>query len=132
MKVIDLFCGCGGFSHGFNQAGHEIVLGIDFDKRVEKTYTQNHPDTEFIRSDIRDLDAGSYLRKACDIVIGSPPCPNFSIANNKADITRGMILVKEFLKWVDVLKPKWWIMENVPPIRYYLDERYPYGACSMP
>jgi len=122
-KILDLFCGCGGFSTGFIQAGHKVMWGIDNDKRVQKTYEYNHPDTEFILSDIRDLDPNDF--KNVDIVIGSPPCPNFSLANNKRDPKKGMVLVNKFRKWIETIKPKWWIMENVPPIYKYLDDFYP-------
>ena len=123
MKVLDLFCGAGGFSTGFQQAGHQIVYGIDNDVRVKKTYQKNHPNAKFILNDIQKLNPKDFID--VDILIGSPPCPEFSVANNNRDIERGMELVNVFRDWVEVIQPKYWVMENVPPIEPYLDGRYP-------
>lgn len=124
MRVIDLFCGAGGFSTGFQQAGHKIVYAIDNDPRVKKTYQKNHPHTKFFLRDIRGLNPKDFTD--VDIVIGSPPCIDFSVANTKKDTDRGMVLVKEFLRWVSIIQPKWWIMENVPQIYSHLQSKlYP-------
>lgn len=119
-RVIDLFCGCGGFSLGFLQAGFHVKYAIDNWKGCKETFEFNHPKTEFILSDIQKLNPENF--RDVDIVIGSPPCQEFSKANNHPDIKKGMILIKEYLKWIDVIKPKYWIMENVPGIQKYLEK----------
>lgn len=119
--VIDLFCGAGGFSHGFIEAGFEVKYAIDNEKRVRETFEHNHPNTEFICSDITLLNPNDY--KDVDIVIGSPPCPEFSNANMNPDPNKGMELVLEYLKWLEVIRPKYWIMENVPGLQKYLNWR---------
>ena len=120
MNVLDLFCGAGGFSHGFQQAGFKIKYGIDYDKRVKKTYEHNHPNAEFILSDIKELNPNDF--KNVDIIIGSPPCPEFSQAKRNPNPQKGMLLVNEFLKWINIIKPKFWIGENVPNLIKYLPQ----------
>lgn len=117
-KVLDLFCGCGGFSTGFLKAGFEVKYGIDNDKAVKKTYEYNHPNSEFILADVRELDPNDF--KDVDIVIGSPPCIEFSYAKSNPDPEKGMGLVKEFRKWISVINPKKWIMENVEGVLKHL------------
>ena len=124
-KLIDLFCGAGGFSHGFHQAGFEIVLGVDNDPTVEDTFLVNHPDAEFINSDVRDLDQDLWESYDCpDVLLGSPPCVDFTLINTDRDPDKGLELVKEFLRIKDILQPRVWIMENVSvaeaPIRSLL------------
>jgi len=114
LKVLDLFAGCGGFSCGFLKAGYEVKYAIDFDKFVKETFEYNHPNTEFILADIQELNPEDY--KDVDIVIGSPPCQQFSTANVNPDVDKGMELVNIFRHWIDVIKPRKWIMENVPGV----------------
>lgn len=120
LKILDLFCGCGGFSHGFQKAGYKIKYGIDIEKKVKDTYEYNHPNTEFILSDIRELQPEDF--KDVDIVIGSPPCPEFSTAKTSCEKNpqKGMIFVNLFLKWIKIIKPKFWIGENVPGLQKYI------------
>lgn len=112
MKVIDLFCGAGGFSHGFQTEGFDIVLGIDNWKGCMETFMCNHPNTDFLLMDINDLDA-STLPDA-DVIIGSPPCTNFSVVNPHKDESKGYALVDRFLEIIQECEPEYWIMENVP------------------
>ncbi|MFX1504250.1 MAG: DNA cytosine methyltransferase, partial [Promethearchaeota archaeon] len=119
MDVLDLFCGCGGFSLGFEKAGFNVKFAIDQWKGCKETFEYNHPNTEFILADITDLDPFEFKNEV-DIIIGSPPCQQFSYANINPDIEKGMKLVLEFIKWVKILKPKFWILENVPGITKYL------------
>lgn len=107
-----MFCGCGGFSEGFRQAGHEIVLAIDFWEHALKSHEMNHTETEHWLEDIRNVDK---LPK-CDIIIGSPPCQNFSDANINKDFEKGLELVREFERIVKINKPKYWMFENVKPL----------------
>ena len=95
----------------------------DLRNAVEQTYKYNHPDTEFICEDILNLDPLDF--KNVDVIIGSPPCKEFSMAKTNKDSEKGMILVNAFRKWVEVIKPKFWIMENVPGVKKHLDSFYP-------
>ena len=72
MKVIDLFCGCGGFSEGFRQAGFEVIFGIDNNKNACKTFEHNFPNAEVVCDDILQFED---FPKA-DVILGSPPVQN--------------------------------------------------------
>lgn len=109
--VLDLYCGAGGFSAGFMKAGFKVKYAIDADKRVKETFEYNHPDTEFILSKVGELDPEDF--KGVNVIIGGPPCQPFSVANSKADPEKGMKNVNEFRRWIDIIKPDKWIMENV-------------------
>lgn len=123
-RVIDLFCGAGGFSKGFEMAGYTKGIGIDNQKSVRKTFETNHPDYEFILADLYDLHP-DFIGKA-DIIIGSPPCKKFSVASKTPDPEKGMELVNIFRDWVDYLKPEKWIMENVPQLAHHIPfHKYP-------
>jgi len=115
--VLDLFCGCGGFSHGFLKAGYKIKYAIDNWKGCQETYEYNHPGTEFILADIASLNLYDY---DVDVIIGSPPCQQFSTAKTNANPELGMELVNIFIQWIEALKPKKWLMENVPGVFKYL------------
>jgi site-specific DNA-cytosine methylase len=119
MKVIDLFCGCGGFSEGFKQAGFEVLFGVDNNQDACDSYAANHGKS--ILSDVRKLDLD--LLKEADVIIGSPPCQSFSEANpnreNKPD------LVLYFLYLMYTVKPKYWIMEEVEEVKKWLPPSIP-------
>ncbi|AFU58185.1 putative cytosine-specific methyltransferase [Candidatus Nitrososphaera gargensis Ga9.2] len=107
---IDLFCGAGGFSLGFVKAGFKHVLGVDNWNTVCETYQANIGNA--VCQDLRIFDGKPFVGKI-DVVIGSPPCQTFSSANTK---TRecNTELCDEFMRIVNEVKPKVWIMENVP------------------
>lgn len=97
-------------------AGFDIILGIDNWSPAIETFQHNHPAAEVWKRDVRDIDS---LPKA-DIVIGGPPCPEFSIAKQHRNPSKGMKLVEEYLRLKDIVKPKYWIMENVRGIRPHI------------
>jgi len=89
MKVIDLYCGAGGFSLGFKQAGFDIMLGVDIWNKALETYELNIK-SEILNKDVRELR--KYNLPECDVLIGSPPCPDFSIAKFRGS---GIMFLKE-------------------------------------
>ena len=110
-KVLDLFCGMGGWSIPFIEDGDE-VWGVDI-----KDY--GYPG-KLIKADIRELDGYGFWDM--DLIIGSPPCNEFSLAKwmfsfngyrPKPDIEKGLILVKDFYRFIREAQPKFWAMENV-------------------
>ena len=111
MKFIDLFCGCGMFSEGMKQAGHKPILGIDNWKTACESYQSNHTESLKVNMNILDIDPSSLPKT--DLIIGSPPCQKFSLANTKSR-TEDDTLIKKYIEIVEVLKPKYWIMEEVP------------------
>lgn len=121
--LIDLFCGAGGLSEGFKQAGFKVLAGNDIDSSSGVTFAKTHPGTVFIPGSIRELSAEDFLginslRKGdLDCLVGGPPCQGYSVYNHK----RGMHdsrshLFTEFLRIVEGLFPKWVVIENVTGI----------------
>ena len=118
MRVLDLFCGAGGFSKGFELAGHEIILGIDCWDIATQNFKLNHPNANIITQDIA-LIIPKDLPEV-DIIIGGTPCQEFTSLNLKRQSWRGMINVCHFLRIVEKYKPKYWCMENVIGLNRYL------------
>ncbi len=120
-RVADLFCGAGGFSEGFRQAGFDIRFAVDNWNPAVRTFRANHPEAEVIRADVFSLSP-SFLPRV-DVVIGSPPCTPFSHSNgtNHTDRLLGQRLVLRFFDLVRVMRPRVWVMENVPPLARWLN-----------
>lgn len=125
MKVISLFCGCGGMDLGLVKAGHKIVWANDNDKDSIDTYTKyftkkfNYNKKHIICDSIRNIDAKNI--PDADIVVGGFPCQGFSIANlyrvNQRDSEKNNnSLYKELLRIVSSKKPKYFLGENVKGI----------------
>jgi len=126
-KVVDLFCGAGGFSRGFAEAGFEVVVGVDNAKSAARTFKFNFPTAVVIAEDVKELDGITIAAAAGarpDVVIGSPPCEPFTGANpNRMERPIDRLytdpvgrLVLHFVRLVAELKPAVWVMENVPGI----------------
>ena len=126
VKLLDLFCGAGGFSRGFQQAGFTPVLGIDNDKSASRSYSANFKEAEVWVEDIAKTSSKDIERAVgeVDVVIGSPPCEPFTPANPRRmkdpldRLYKDPIgqLVLHFIRIVGDLKPKIFVMENVPGI----------------
>ena len=121
-NVLDLFCGAGGLSLGFKMANFDIIGGIDFDQEALDTHKLNFKDGFHFCGDISELDDEFVLENfdgKVDVVIGGPPCQGFSVANmQQKDIEcddRNKLFY-EFIRFVRLLKPKAFVMENVPQI----------------
>lgn len=121
--VIDLFCGAGGLSHGFQSAGHRILAGVDHEEAFESTYVTNHEDAEFVSADLHEITGSDILEEigadtnGIDGVIGGPPCQGFSLAQaNPNPGDQRNFLVTRFIKSVYEIDPDWFLMENVPTI----------------
>lgn len=118
-KLIDLFCGAGGFSLGFVQENYSIELANDIDTYAIETYKYNHPsipDQNVICGDLKNLidNLESYITSDIDIIIGGPPCQSFSSANQQRIVNDPRnILYKYFIDTVNIVKPKFILMENV-------------------
>ncbi|MBE3142018.1 MAG: DNA cytosine methyltransferase [Thermoplasmata archaeon] len=117
-KFIDLFCGAGGFSEGFEKAGFEGVFAVDNWHDAVITYRYNHPAIPVIEDNICKIDADDMLsrfnaKSEVDVIVGGPPCQGFSMAGNRnvGDVRNG--LFREFVKFVDAVHPRFLVMENV-------------------
>lgn len=117
---IDLFCGCGGFSKGLEDAGHKCLLGVDFDKHAIESFKHNHKNAVGLYQDITKLNKKDLLNhlnhKKIDMVVGGPPCQGFStVGKGDANDERNS-LFKHFIRVVRILEPKIVIFENVTGI----------------
>jgi len=118
ITTVDLFCGAGGFSEGFSKAGgYEPLLAIDFDKQAIETFKYNHPNTNAICQDISSLSKKNMetllKKKNVDVIIGGPPCQGFSLAGKRLPDDPKNQLFKEYVRVVNILKPKIFVFENV-------------------
>lgn len=115
-KIIDLFCGIGGFSYGFEMTKqYTTVLGVDFWDVALKTFQLNHPSTKVMQGDIRQLQEDfwkTYQGKA-DVIIAGPPCQGFSMAGKRDVLDERNNLFKEVIRVVKTVKPKVVVIENV-------------------
>ena len=117
--VVDLFCGAGGLSKGFEMAGFEVILGVEQDPVFMETFKKNHPNATLNKDhiDIRKLTEKTIKEKVgqrkIDVVVGGPPCQGFSLAGRRDSKDPRNSLFEHFVRIVRVLKPKWFVMENV-------------------
>jgi DNA (cytosine-5)-methyltransferase 1 len=124
LTVADIFCGAGGLSEGFKQAGYEIIFGVDSDESAITTYTNQHGCG--LVSKIEKIDA-NFIKKETghsrvDIIVGGPPCQGFSTVAvgklksiGKPRTVKHPLnqLYKEFIRLILELKPSFFVMENV-------------------
>ena len=117
-KVIDLFAGVGGLSLGFENCGFDVVLANEYDESIAAAYKANHKGTRMIVGDITSLDLektfGPYQGQI-DVVIGGPPCQGFSQKGQRKTIhDERNFLFKYYVRVVELVKPRYFVMENVP------------------
>jgi DNA (cytosine-5)-methyltransferase 1 len=120
-QVLDLFCGAGGLSLGFENTGFQVLGGVDHDSNAIETFKRNFPSA---RSWCEDLNEPSEefetwlrgIRGAVDVVVGGPPCQGFSIAGKRLIDDPRNFLYKKYLDVVAILMPTFVVIENVPNI----------------
>lgn len=129
LNAIDLFSGCGGLSEGLRKASFEVKIAIELDENAARTYRMNHPETEVLNSDIRQVPTEQIKEmlngQPLHLLAGCPPCQGFSSIRrlNKKRSVRDErnSLVNEYLRFVKELMPLTIMMENVPGlINYHL------------
>lgn len=137
LRVLDFFCGGGGFSEGFRQAGFNVIWAVDLWQPAVDTHNENHPETIAIKGDViklsmlPDKEFHETIPDA-EVIIGSPPCTAFSNSNKSGngDKAKGIALIEAYLKIVARKKYKkgsilkYWILENVPKVQIHIKERY--------
>ena len=137
LKVADFFCGGGGFSEGFRQAGFNIVFAVDKWAPAVETYRGNKPDVTVVQDDILRIsklpDAEfEKLVPDTEVIVGSPPCQSFSHSNKSgnADKAVGIKLIEAYFRIIARKKFKvgsilrYWVLENVPAVKEYIKEEY--------
>ena len=113
MRVIDLFSGCGGMSLGFQNAGFQIVAAYDNWQPAIDIYQRNfqHP---IFKKDLSTEDVVPELKDySPDMIIGGPPCQDFSIAGKREFRGKRANLTLKFGLIVSEVRPQWFVMENV-------------------
>lgn len=133
--VLDLFCGAGGMSLGFKTAGYRIGLAVDNWGLACETYRHNFGE-HCHQGDISDIQEPvdfvcRYGLERVDVLIGGPPCQGFSrVGRGKMRSLRDdpnyihdprNQLYKEFIRFVEALRPLYFVLENVPDMQYYRD-----------
>ena len=114
---IDIFSGAGGLSLGAEMAGIRIKTAIEINKSAAQTFLRNHKWANVLQDDIQDLDPRKLQsgKKPVFVIMGGPPCQGFSLSNTR---TRNMkneknFLFLEFVRFVQELRPEWFVLENV-------------------
>jgi DNA (cytosine-5)-methyltransferase 1 len=117
LNFIDLFSGAGGLSNGLEQAGLKCLLGIDMDKNAIETFKANHHHantfcgsiTEITEKKLKELTNGETIHA----IVGGPPCQGFSTVGIGDPNDKRNLLFREFIRMVKILKPHFFIVENV-------------------
>lgn len=125
FTVVDLFAGCGGLSYGLEMAGFNILLGTDFWQDCLDTFRYNHKNTRTLCGDIRKLKSSDITKSATaprpTLVVGGPPCQGFSLSGPRNFYDERNRLYLEFLRVVRDLRPRGFIIENVPGLAGLFD-----------
>lgn len=117
MRVVDLFCGCGGLSLGFQKAGLDVVAGFDNWDDAIAVYRQNFTHPVF-KLDLSDVETAvkSIRPFSPDMIIGGPPCQDFSSAGKRDENNGRGDLTISYAKIVAEVRPHYFVMENVARI----------------
>lgn len=117
MKVVDLFCGCGGMSLGFMQAGFNLVSAYDSWKIAMDTYRLNFKH-KAVMLDLSNVENSVAIIKQdyADMIIGGPPCQDFSSAGKRDENNGRGDLTVSYSTIIDQIRPPWFVMENVERI----------------
>ena len=125
INVIDLFCGCGGLSWGLAKQGYRVVAGVDNWPIALETFKRNHRRARAIEADLATLDPSALAQSLklkpgeLDVLVGGPPCQGFSKnvpASRRFLEDDKNVLIRSFLRFIEHLRPKVVLMENVAEI----------------
>ncbi len=118
-NVLDLFCGCGGLSKGFEEAGYNVIVGVDFEQSALNTFNRNHKGAVGLRLDLSAYESFDAITQAVngrnvDVIIGGPPCQGFSLTGSRNFDDERNKLYLAMIETVRRFKPKAFMIENVP------------------
>lgn len=120
MKSLDLFAGAEGMTLGFKNAGIQSIGAIEIDRFTAETFKHNFPEIPIYNRDIYSFtnEEISELFAGVDIVAGGPPCQGFSVAGptQYGIIDKRNTLIMEFFRFIEVIRPKYCVLENVKGI----------------
>lgn len=119
LNVLDLFCGCGGLSKGFEKAGYDIVIGVDFEQAALNTFNHNHKGAKGIKLDLSQAESFDIIDReldgrSVDVIIGGPPCQGFSLTGPRNFDDKRNQLYLAMIETVRRYNPKAFLIENVP------------------
>ena len=119
LNAIDLFCGAGGLSLGFQQAGFNILVGVDNEQAALDTFEFNHKGSVGLNADLSKQDTFDLILKTAgnhkiDVIIAGPPCQGFSLTGPRDFDDPRNRLYLAVIEMVKQYKPKGFIIENVP------------------
>lgn len=121
--AVDLFAGAGGLAEGLLRAGIDVALSVELHPQAGLTHAFNHPGTRVLVGDVRNLDPTMLDRtlalkglrpRDVDVVVGGPPCQGFSSAGKKSETDPRNTLFRHYVRVVEHLRPRIFLMENVP------------------
>jgi len=125
FTVLDLFAGCGGMSWGLHSSGFKVLAGVDNWKQALETFTYNHHEAQALCADLETENPKIILERLAletnqvDVIIGGPPCQGFSknvpASYRFLEDPRNQ-LFRRYLDYVELLRPKVVVMENVAEI----------------
>lgn len=117
ITIVDLFCGCGGMSLGLEKAGYNVVAGFDNWEPAINVYKANfsHPVVKLDLSNVDD-SVNEISKFTPDIIVGGPPCQDFSTAGYQDESRGRAILSICFSEIICRIRPQYFIMENVAAI----------------
>lgn len=118
-NVLDLFCGCGGLSKGFEEAGYNVLVGVDFEQSALNTFNRNHNGAIGLRLDLSASESFDAITEAIngrsvDVIIGGPPCQGFSLTGPRNFDDKRNKLYLAMIETVRRFNPKAFLIENVP------------------
>lgn len=120
FKILDLFCGAGGFSYGMDKnPDFETVVALDFDEKAADTFKMNMPQAEVIVGDITEEVVKKNIialakKTGVNMIIGGPPCQGYSMKGKKLGLKDPRnFLFREYLNLVEKIQPEVFVIENV-------------------
>lgn len=123
MRAIDFFCGAGGLTRGLTKAGIDVQLGVDIDGACRETYERNNGGAQFIGKDITKITSAEIRArlgrtKSSDLLLAAcAPCQPFAQLNRIEGIAQRRRLLRHTLRFVEDLRPRFVLIENVPGLR---------------
>lgn len=117
-NIIDLFSGAGGLSYGFEQAGFNVLLGVDNDSKALETFQKNHKNSQTLCGDITNVSYEEDIKpligdKKIDLIVGGPPCQGMSLSGpRKFDDPRNKLYLS-YIRLVKEIQPTAFVIENV-------------------
>lgn len=117
--VLDLFCGCGGLSKGFEEAGYKILLGVDNNAPALDTFSKNHLNSKILNADLSAPGTFEKIEQILDghkidVIVGGPPCQGFSLTGRRQFDDERNKLYLAMIETVRRFKPNAFLIENVP------------------